>query len=61
MRGQKLPDYFLNDKIMRKFLKVFLFVSTPLWMLPALIVIGVYSAYNDFSDLFDNITEKNDK
>jgi len=61
MRGQKLPDYFLNDKIMRKFLKVFLFVFTPLWMLPALIVIMVYSAYNDFSDLFDNITEKNDK
>jgi hypothetical protein len=46
---------------MRKFLKIFLFVFTPLWMIPALIVIGVYSAYNDFSDLFDNITEKNDK
>lgn len=30
-------------------------------MLPALIVIMVYNAYNDFSDLFDNITEKNDK
>jgi len=61
MRGQKLPDYFLNDKIMRKFLKIFLFVFTPLWILPALIVIMVYSAYNDFSDLFDNITQKNDK
>ena len=46
---------------MRKFLKIFLFVSTPLWILPALIVIMVYSAYNDFSDLFDNITQKNDK
>jgi len=61
MRVQNWHVYSLNDKIMRKFLKIFLFVFTPLWILPALIVIMVYSAYNDFSDLFDNITEKNDK